>query len=70
MSESGVAVESHIGKTCRHCNEPIVGSALTVFRYRSSPAAVEIIHFHRPCIENLLISPSGIMTKVVGASLS
>lgn len=65
MSESGVAVEIHTGKTCRHCNEPITGSALAVFRYRGTPAAVEILHFHKPCIESLLWKPLGMMERLV-----
>lgn len=64
MSQSGVAVEDHTGKTCRHCSEPITGSALIAFRYRSTPAAVEIIHFHKLCIESLLHSPSGMMIRI------
>lgn len=63
-SDCGVAVETHTGKCCRHCSELITGSALVVFRYRGSQAAVEVLHFHKRCIEELLLAPTGMMKKV------
>lgn len=63
-SDCGVAVENHTGKRCRHCSELIAGSALAVFRYRGSQAAVEVLLFHKRCIEELLLVPTGIMKKV------